>query len=948
MTLFSTHSGYRTLALAVALALPGLAAAQQGIPTAQALSSFAAKAKAQGLNAADVADVLVTNSYFDASIGVTHTYFQQRVNGIAIFNAFGAVHTDQSGKVLFTNQDFVVGAAAKAGSPTPALTAEQAVVATSVALGLPRPVDLRPVIEARMADGIVFNKAGISESDIPVRLMYTRVGDKLVLVWNVSIAQLDQQHHWNARVDAQTGRLVEQNDYVVSEQTTFNQFRQHAENKRHKALAFDQPAAAASVLSPTSTTAANSVTAVAFPLESPNQGARTVVPLPAVGNTYSPYGWQVAQAPAGTFPDTYSFLSTGKYLTRGNNVAAYDDNSSTASGASTANYNSSTTSPDGGPTLNFDFPFTQSTGPRNNLNASTANLFYVNNMMHDVMLAHGFDEVSGNFQFKNATGLGAGADPVRAESQDGSGRNNANFGTPVDGSAPTMQMYLWDNQTNTLTITGTGTGAAGVAGTYPFSTVSFGPTLAKKPLAGKLVLVNDGVSPDGGDHGCKTYTNAAAVSGNIAFIQRGACPQLQLTPKMSNAFATKVKIAQAAGATGVIVFDSLATTNQVSFGGTDTVGIRIPSIFISGADGFKLRAAILSGATLNGSAVTVTGADWDGSFDNGIVSHEYGHGISNRLTGTKFNSSSCLIGNVGTTAAPIYTQQMGEGWSDFFALWMTTKPGDIGSAKRYVGTYVEGQNSTTGTGIRTKPYTTDFSANGNNLTYGAISSTSQYGTGYQESHALGEIWTSVLWDLNWQFIYKYGYNADFYAATGGNNKMLKLVLDACKLQVCNPGFLDGRDAILRADTLTNRAANADIIWNVFARRGMGYSALPGDRVNGTARNTGVKDGFDVPPKAKVLVLSNQNSIVAGSALEAYPNPAQDLLTVRTQLSSSAPVQVAVLDLLGKTVVQSVAVPAAKMQQTGVELNTSRLATGIYVVRVVTTEGTYTTKVTIQH
>lgn len=943
MTLFSTHSGYRTLALAAALALPGLAVAQQGIPTAQALSSFAAKAKAQGLSTADVADVLVTNSYFDASIGVTHTYFQQRVNGLAIFNAFGAVHTDQSGKVLFTNQDFVVGAAAKAGSPTPALTAEQAVVATSVALGLPRPVALRPVVEARMADGIVFNKAGISESDIPVRLMYTRVDDKLVLVWNVSIAQLDQQHHWNARVDAQTGRLVEQNDYVVSEQTTFNQFRQHAEAKRHKALAFDQPAATASMLSPSSTTAANSVTAYALPLENPNQGARTAIALPAVGNPYSPYGWQVAQAPSGTFPDTYSFLSTGKYLTRGNNVAAYDDNSSTVSGASNTNFNSSTTSPDGGSTLSFDFPFTQTSGARNNLNAATTNLFYVNNMMHDVMLAHGFDEASGNFQFKNATGQGAGADPVRAESQDGSGRNNANFGTPTDGSSPTMQMYLWDNQTNALTITGMGPGAAGAAGTYPFSTVAFGPTLAKKPLNGKLVLVNDGVSADGGDHGCKTYTNAAAVSGNIAFIQRGGCPQLQLTPKMTNAFATKVKIAQANGATGVIVFDSLATTNQVSFGGTDTVGIRIPAIFISGADGFKLRAAVLGGATLNGSAVTVVGADWDGSFDNGIVSHEYGHGISNRLTGTKFNSSSCLIANVGTQAAPVYTQQMGEGWSDFFALWMTTKPGDIGSAKRYVGAYVEGQASAVGPGIRTRPYTTDFSVSGNNLTYGAIS-----GTNYQESHNLGEIWTSVLWDLNWQFIYKYGYNTDIYAATGGNNKSLKLVLDACKLQVCNPGFLDGRDALLRADTLTNRAANADLIWNVFARRGMGYSAVTGDRVNGTVRFTSVKEAFDVPPKAKVLVLSTQNSVVTGSALEAYPNPAQNVLTVRTQLSSSAPVQVAVLDLLGKTVVQSVAVPAAKMQQAGVELNTSQLATGIYIVRVVTTEGTYTTKVTIQH
>ncbi len=69
--------------------------------------------------------------------------------------------------------------------------------------------------------------------------------------------------------------------------------------------------------------------------------------------------------------------------------------------------------------------------------------------------------------------------------------------------------------------------------------------------------------------------------------------------------------------------------------------------------------------------------------------------------------------------------------------------------------------------------------------------------------------------------------------------------------------------------------------------------------------------------------------------------------MRTQLNSAAPIQVAVFDLLGKTVL-SATVPVAQMQQSGVELNTSRLSTGIYVVRVTTTEGNFTTKVTVQH
>jgi extracellular elastinolytic metalloproteinase len=128
---------------------------------------------------------------------------------------------------------------------------------------------------------------------------------------------------------------------------------------------------------------------------------------------------------------------------------------------------------------------------------------------------------------------------------------------------------------------------------------------------------------------------------------------------------------------------------------------------------------------------------------------------------------------------------------------------------------------------------------------------------------------------------------------------------------------------------------------------MGYSAKQGDRVNGYPTVDNIAQGFDLPPQARAVTLSTNNGASAANALEAYPNPAQDRLTVRTQLGSAAPIQVAVLDLLGKTVL-STTVPVAQMQQTGATLNTSRLSTGIYVVRVTTTEGNFTTKVTIQH
>ncbi|MGI4870565.1 MAG: M36 family metallopeptidase [Janthinobacterium lividum] len=930
MPFFSTSLGYRMLALSAALTLPGLAAAQQA-PT-EALSYFAAKAKALGLSDADVAAPLVTDSYFDAGMGLTHTYLQQRVNGVPIFGATGDVHTDRNGQVVASSQAFVRGAAASAPSPLPSLSAADAVAAAARVLGLPQPVGLSVTDEGPTTPGVTyFSQAGISHNYIPVQLMYVRTATGLVLVWDVAIAQLNQEHYWNTRVDAHTGQLVDKNDYTVSEQATFRESMLRTEASRQQALDLSQVAA---LRNPTNTTAANSLTATAFPLESPSQGGRTAVALPAVGNTYSPYGWVAAQSPS-TFTDIYSRISSGKTLTRGNNAAAYDDNNATVYGPTTANLYNNNSSPDGGATLNYDFPFNQIIGPRANLNAAITNLFYVGNMMHDVMQSHGFSEVAGNFQYKNATGTGQGNDPVRQEAQDGFGRNNANFSTPNDGLMPNMQMYLFDNITPVVTISAPST----IAGTYTYrGTTAFGGDIRQvTSLCANIVPVDDGTGIDGGIHSCaSTYANAAAVSGNIALIQAGSCSTL------GNAYIAKVRNAQLNGAIAAIVYDSNPTgTTYVTMGGTDPT-ITIPAVYISGVDGTKLRAGLTTGATGVGCITYRALNDWDGSLDNGVVAHEYGHGVSTRLTGGPANSS-CVPQSYTDNGTSYVSQCPGEGWSDFFAIWMTTKVGDVGTGRRTIGTYVFGQ-ATTGSGIRLYPYSTDMSIDP--ATYGRIAN-SPYTA---DAHAVGEVWTSVLWDLNWQFITKYGYNSDLLGTTGGNNQFLRLVLEGCKLQPCSPNFLQARNAILKADSLANLPAiyspNRALIWAAFARRGMGYKAVGGTRSSTNVPTlNGITESFDLPPD--LAALANRNA-TATNALEVYPNPATDRLLVRTQLNSSAPMQVTMLDLLGKTVLAPVAVPAAQMQQRGTNLDISELANGIYIVRVVTTEGTYTTKVTVQH
>ena len=94
----------------------------------------------------------------------------------------------------------------------------------------------------------------------------------------------------------------------------------------------------------------------------------------------------------------------------------------------------------------FDFIWNGAIAPTDVTNQKVAvtNLFYLNNVVHDRLYGYGFTEAAGNFQTNNFGKGGFGNDPVNAEAQDGGGTNNANFGTPGDGSRPRMQMYLWN------------------------------------------------------------------------------------------------------------------------------------------------------------------------------------------------------------------------------------------------------------------------------------------------------------------------------------------------------------------------------------------------------------------------------------------------------------------------------------------------------------------------
>ena len=232
----------------------------------------------------------------------------------------------------------------------------------------------------------------------------------------------------------------------------------------------------------------------------------------------------------------------------------------------------------------------------------------------------------------------------------------------------------------------------------------------------------------------------------------------------------------------------------------------------------------------------------DSDLENTIIVHEYGHGVSSRLTGGPSNAGAL---------SALQSRAMGEGWSDWWSLMLSQKPADQQFDSYPIGTYVLGQ-SATGVGIRRQPYSFDMTVDPRIY--------SDFNTA-NESHKAGEIWGSALWDLNWLLIngdgdkiLPRGFDADFYNGAGGNNLALQLVMDALKLQPANPSFLDGRDALLLADQVANSGANQRAIWTAFARRGMGFSAADG----GSSSAETVVAAFDLPP-----ALINSNSEIHG-------------------------------------------------------------------------------------
>ena len=546
------------------------------------------------------------------------------------------------------------------------------------------------------------------------------------------------------------------------------------------------------------------------------------------------------------------WLPPGSTESLGNNVDAYVDHLGPSGfNPEDGEFRAATSSPS---TFDYSYDLTSEplASPEQSM-AATIQLFYDVNWLHDYWYDSGFNEAAGNAQDDNYGRGGAGGDRLQAQAQDGAltgSRNNANMTTPGDGVSPIMQMYLWSPRNNTATLM-----LSPGDQEYVVSKGQFSPTTYD--LSGPMVLIDDGQGMSSTD-GCEPPQND--VAGKIVVIDRGDCT-----------FETKANGAEMMGAIAVVILDNVDGNQPPGLGNdTEMDDPTIPVQAVTKTDGAMIKEALTQGdviATLTGEA----GAERDGTIDNQIVAHEWGHYFHHRLVDC--GSAQCSA--------------MSEGWGDFIALHQALREGEDIDGTFASQTYA-GFDPTGYFGIRRVPYSANMEKNP--LTFGHISATAtlpvidaiNIGGANNEVHNAGEVWATMMWEV---YTSLHRAHADDMSFDEVRRLLSDYVVAGMILTPPVPTITEQRDAILLAISQFDED-DFTTVAEAFARRGAGTCAISPAR--DSVDFIGVVESFELRANATISNFAvNENEscdddgVIDGGetgtiAIQIYNNGVQDL------------------------------------------------------------------------
>ncbi|HND56687.1 MAG TPA: M36 family metallopeptidase, partial [Pirellulaceae bacterium] len=280
-----------------------------------------------------------------------------------------------------------------------------------------------------------------------------------------------------------------------------------------------------------------------------------------------------------------------------------------------------------------------------------------------------------------------------------------------------------------------------------------------------------------------------------------------------------------------------------------------------------MKAALMMG-TLQATMVRAANEiSRDGTIDNGISGHEWGHYLHHRLT----NSASQQSGSES------------EGWGDFMGLMQGVRAGDDVDSTFATGVYASAAFGDSGYfGIRRFPYARDKMKNP--LTFKHISAGEVIPTGIPiqpaaadnfEVHNAGEVWCLMMWQA-YSTMLKNG----FYSATPrfmnfaqAKRAMADYVVGGMQAAPVDPTFTEQRDGILSAADSASAADFADLAKG-FAERGAGVCAVSPPRASSDL--VGVVESYDSGATATITDVSfamvtecDNDGVLDGAELGRY-------------------------------------------------------------------------------
>ncbi len=330
---------------------------------------------------------------------VTHLTFGQQYRGIPVFKSWLKADVTAAGELLSTSGALVSKLSKTVNAVAPRLSAQQALglAASYAGIGnLPLPA---PASRASGVRNTVFFGASRTFSAPPVvQLSYFAVApDRTALAWDTTLYVAATGDGYHLLVDATNGRLLFRLNYLSHAAGTVYPFEAPTEE-------FPVGIGTPPLLER---------------ITRPFDGSDTFdsVPLFVEGDVH--FDW---------------WAGADQTITSSNNTIT----------GPARNGIEDPVNPITAPGGVFDFPIDFTKEPSTYTNASTTNLFYWNNRLHDIWYQFGFNEAAGNFQGNTFGRGGSGGDPVRALAQfgaDGAFQNNADFLTPPDGTSGRMRMF---------------------------------------------------------------------------------------------------------------------------------------------------------------------------------------------------------------------------------------------------------------------------------------------------------------------------------------------------------------------------------------------------------------------------------------------------------------------------------------------------------------------------